>query len=532
MSASERLNQLRLSAVDLRNHIRLGIRHIYHCTIDHPRRCMPLASFNLLEPPVNAWHEGGGCPHLSGRFLDALAVSSTIVDLPVNPQIDEGLAWYVYDSLDNPLGLPFANFVDKEGERMAHMHDCREVLLALVALWQWKGSERAKETAARFVRSLEQITRQAGAFPGSNYSERKGWHGEETNHPNTTSGRLIGALIKYYRATDDALAVELARRLADDNIARTFTPAGELTDLAGSHLHSIEGTVTGILDLGVVSGERSYFDVAKAVYDHGIVPWRTSFGWAKESRSSEPDSDPACWKVRAEANNTGDLIEAAAILGANGYPEYYQQAECMIRNGLLASQVIDTGWVPEHPDPPADTETCIYDHQEVCRRAVGLFCFSTPNGFQSYNTDLVGGAVQSLCEAYHASTTGDDDHTRVNMLFTTDSPHASVESSVPEAGRLSITTRQDGKLSVFAPDWIEDSTVEISVDRRERSVTRQGRYFVLERLEKGAKVDVSFEQPARHTAEYAAGYPQPFEIDWLGDTITAMQPVPKLGRLY
>ena len=208
----------------------------------------------------------------------------------------------------------------------------------------------------------------------------------------------------------------------------------------------------------------------------------------------------------------------------------------MIRNGLLACQVVNTDWIPRHPNPPADTDSCIYNHEEVCRRAVGLFCFSTPHAYQSYNTDLVGGAVQSLCEAYHAGITCNAGEVRVNLLFSADSSYASVASSLPEAGELTITLKQPGKLFVFAPDWIDDSTVRICVNQAAQAVTRRGSYFDLGPLPDAATVTISFPQPARHTSEFAAGFAEPFEIDWLGDTITALTPLPapplQYGPLY
>ena len=48
---------------------------------------------------------------------------------------------------------------------------------------------------------------------------------------------------------------------------------------------------------------------------------------------------------RGEANNTGDLIEAALLLGDAGYSRYFEDADRMLRNHLLASQVVDTSWV-------------------------------------------------------------------------------------------------------------------------------------------------------------------------------------------
>jgi hypothetical protein len=174
--------------------------------------------------------------------------------------------------------------------------------------------------------------------------------------------------VKYYRQTKDDLAVQLAKRFADVNIAKTFTADGELTELAGSHLHSTEGTMTAFLDLGVVTGEKRHFEIGHRLYDVGLRRWRTSFGWAREG----PDSTPG----RGEANNTGDFLEAAVILGLTAYPEYFRDAEDIIRNGLLAAQLVNTDWIAQ--STAKDTEE--YAYRDIRRRAKGAFAITRASG--------------------------------------------------------------------------------------------------------------------------------------------------------
>lgn len=42
----------------------------------------------------------------------------------------------------------------------------------------------------------------------------------------------------------------------------------------------------------------------------------------------------------------------------------------------------------------------------------------------------------------------------------------------------------------------------------------------------GSQAVIAFDQPQRRTRELAPGFSEPFEIDWLGNTIVAMQPTP------
>ncbi len=521
---TQRLNDLRLQSVDLRNHIRLGVDHIYHGAINRSRGCLPLVTFELRQTPIHVLHSWWGVPHMAGRFLDALAVASDVIEFPEDREADEGLVKFIFDSLDNNMNLPVHNFGDEQGRRLAWMHNCREVLLALTGLWRWKKNEKALDTAKRFVRTLEQVTRETGSFPGSECTEESGWGGEMAEYPNTHSGRLVGALVRYYRATGDNMAVDLAKRLADFNIEKTFTPERELTEWAGTHLHSTEGTVTGILDLAAVTNDRRYLEIGKLVFDRGLRPWRTSFGWAKENRTLDPG--------RGEANNTGDLIQSALILGQTGFPEYFQLAERMIRNGLLSAQIVNTDWVPESPNPPPDTPDIIYRREEVCRRVKGAFAFTTPNAYHSLNTDLIGGAVQSLCDAWHTIVTANQDEVRVNMLLTAESPYASVQSFLPVKGYMKIGMKRQGRLGICCPDWLNEATMTLLVEDKKIPPVRQGRYLILDSLQPGTTVHLFFDPVSSQSREKVTGYDQPFDVDWSGDTIVAMNPVPPMGRLY
>ena len=507
------LNPWRLEDADLRSYMRLGVQHIYQSAINRSRGCLPYVRFNLTEEPTWARHEYWGSPHMVGRFLDALAVCSRILDLPEDQEAVDGLQQLLHESINNPSGLAFDTLPGPDGKRTAALHHSREVLLGLLGLKTWRGSESSIQLARCFVRTLEGVTRETGSFPSDKFSEN-GWVKSPSRKLNQTSGRLIGALVKYFRATEDSLAIDLATRFAEVNIKACFTSDGELTPQAGEHLHSTEGTMTSLIDLGLLTGDERYLEIGRRLYDVGLRRWRTSWGWAKESRNHEPG--------RGEANNTGDFVEAALLLGQSGRPEYFQDAERIIRNGLLAAQVVATDWIPQ--SSLADTKD--YAYSRIQERAKGAFAFTLPNSYHSYNTDLMGGALQSLSEAYHVSTTKEEEAVHVNMLFSNDTPWLRVRSDLPRAGRLKLEALQEGRVMVRLPDWIKRQNVKVERDGSSQKTRWRDNSLDLDHLARGARITVCFDQPKRKTREKAPGFPDPFEVEWLGDCIVAMQPTP------
>ena len=194
----------------------------------------------------------------------------------------------------------------------------------------------------------------------------------------------------------------------------------------------------------------------------------------------------------------------------------------MIRNGLLASQVVTTDWIPQ--SSLADTRD--YAYVRIRDRARGAFAFTLPNAYHSYNTDLMGGALQSLAEAYQASVVKEESGVWVNLLFSTDTPWLRVRSEVPRTGRLRLEVLREERVRVRLPDWIPSETVRVDGAGNPGKIRPRGTTLDLGILVKGAKVAVTFDQPGRRTREQAPGFSDPFEVEWRGDTIVAMEPSP------
>ena len=181
-----------------------------------------------------------------------------------------------------------------------------------------------------------------------------------------------------------------------------------------------------------------------------------------------------------------------------------------------------TDWIPQ--SSLADTRD--YAYAQIRDRARGAFAFTLPNAYHSYNTDLMGGALQSLAEAYQASVVKEESGVWVNLLFSTDTPWLRVRSEVPRAGRLHLEVLQEERVSVRLPDWVPPESVQVDRAGSPGETRRRENTLDLGSLAKGSKVTVTFDQPERRTREKAPGFPDPFEVEWRGDTILAMEPRP------
>lgn len=129
--------------IELKRHLTLGVEHMLN-TLDERRDYLPFFHYELIQQPTCIKHGPFDSPQVVGRYLDALGRCAGIIELPDVPEIYDALARQLYDSLQrHPSGLPW-NAPTPWQPNMAVMHNCREVVLGLLALMHWRGDGAAK----------------------------------------------------------------------------------------------------------------------------------------------------------------------------------------------------------------------------------------------------------------------------------------------------------------------------------------------------------------------------------------------------
>ena len=395
--------------------------------------------------------------HVPGRHLNALLNAEDVIGVTVDEDAIEKHARAAYLSCSGPLPLSLGRQEGKGPPRVFVPHNVREGFHALYALVKYRGSRRARDLAEASIQTILEHWNPETAWDAERL-EQQGIVVDDTTTFISGVARTIGPLVKYYRATGHAAALELAMLLKEKAIGRYFTEDGSYDlELFGTHTHSVTCTMSSLAQLADLTCDAPLMNRVKAFYDHGLGEMRDGIGWSIEDTSSDSNKPD-----EGEMNNTGDILETALILGRWGYTEYYHDAERILRCHLLPSQLRDVSWIGASANPNG-----VDGLTNVAERIRGSFGFPAPYGHEPleyerlrFNTDIVGGAVGSLCEAHREATRFDETGHRVNLLFDHETAHISVESPYTHPS-LSVTVKKPGPLFVRIPPWVDRAAVRI-----------------------------------------------------------------------
>lgn len=531
--------------IDLRCHLALGVEHIFN-TLDERQEYLPFFHYELVQRPIYMKHGSFDSPHVVGRYLDALGRCSRIIELPDAPEVYAALARHLYASLNrHPSGLPW-NTPTAWQPDVAVLHNCREAVLGLLALLNWQQDSKAQLALHRLCGSILKAVGTGSRFGGECLGS-DGWINAMNGilaSPPATTGRLIRPLVQTYRQTGDEAAFELVCRFVADNLETAFEQDGGITAAAGSHLHSITGTITGLIDFGLLTEDAVIIERARRAYDTGMAPFRSSYGWVKEFRFSPELAEPLRTAGypgydinRGEANNTADLVEAALLLGHAGYPGYFEDADRMLRNHLLASQLADSGWLQEEVGLK-DTDEIRYS--DVARRARGGFCFGSPSDFISYpaepyqiNADLAGGALQGICEAWEGIVAVTGDTARLNLLYSRSDEVLAVICPPPGIEPVRVRLHEPKRVEVRIPTWAKPGEVIFQAGNLEprsaQDVIEDG-YLKLPLLQPGSEIKLWLPERRETITEIISG--ERYQISWHNDTVVDIDPPARVHALY
>lgn len=464
-----------------------------------------------------------GIPHVTGRAIDALFYTEEVLGRPVPKQTEEIYTRYLLACHDNEDHLPSYYDPAQGGKRFVEFHSIREGLEGLTWLIKRRHSKVAAAYARGMLDTLERITDEQGALSLDLVKKagREGTFRGIGEVQTVSAGRLVGALVKYYRVTGEPRALVLAGKYSRHVMATAFTKEGVLTDLAGNHVHSITSSLSGVLDYAVMVKDEALIEAVRKAYEVGLRENYSTYGWCKEQAWLETD--------QGEVNQIGDLVQVQLLLAGRD-PKYFAQAETFMRSALLPSQVLESGFIKDNPAPKGDFE------RDIPRRMIGGFGFPTPSSHlqtphSPINTiDITQGAVQAVCELTRHVITKSDLGVQVNLLFTWENELAKVESALPTEGKLTITVKQPANLLVRIPERIAAGSLRAARDGKPVTGTMVGRYLLLGNGKAGAAFEVRFAPERYDTWEHV--YHKPYQVSWFGEQVIGISPVNGLYPLF
>ncbi|MCY4116513.1 MAG: hypothetical protein OXF55_06405 [Caldilineaceae bacterium] len=471
-----------VNTADIEEAIRLGCRtmcSVFNADDDD----VPFFSSQVWPEARLSFSSTHNESHVPGRHLNALLSAEDAAGVYVDESCIDRHARAAFLSYSGEYPLPLNR--DRIGGRLRHFspHDVREGFHALYALARFRGSEQALTKAEASIESIQRL-----------WDREQGWDraalGDGTDFHSTTFvaglARAIGPLVKLHRYTGCKGALDLALELARKAIDEFFLPGGGYDrESFGTHTHSTTCVLSSLAQLADLNRDAPLMERVRAFYDNGLNEIRDEIGWVIESSADRVDPD------RGEVNNTGDIVETALILGKWGYPAYFEEAERILRCHLLPSQLRDTSFIRE-PDNPQDED----GKRDVAARHLGAFGFPAPYGHKpldatriSFNMDIVGGAVASLCEALRQTVVSDEAGHWVHLLFDRETDAVAVESPYTN-GSLRVRVKRPGPLYVRIPTWVTPDSVR--VDGVGSGLQWSNGYLVLSRPQLNRWVAIEF----------------------------------------
>jgi hypothetical protein len=282
--------------------------------------------------------------------------------------------------------------------------------------------------------------------------------------------------------------------------------------------------MSSLAQLADLTHDSTLMGRVRVFYDNGLREIRDELGWSIETSVNGENCG------RGEANNTGDILETALILGRWGYTEYFHDAERILRCHLLPSQLRDTSFVVEPPNPEKTD-----GKRDVADRLRGGFGFPAPYGHEplgimdsgkprvGFNVDIVGGAVGSLCEAYREAARYDRTGHWVNLLFDHETTDIAVGSPYSD-GPLTVRTKRPGPLFVRIPPWAD--TDLLRVDGSGDPPLLSNGYLVVASPGINRKLSISFPLPVHEmTLSHPSTHenlPRDIRVRMRGDEVVAM----------
>ncbi len=455
--------------------------------------------------------------HVPGRHLNALLEAEDAAGVEVEEEVVRRHRRAALLSYSGAAALPL-NRKEIGGPPVSFCpHNLREGFHALHALAAFRGDGEAAELAERSVGCILDLWSPSQGWNearleslGLEYMACQGFvHGE---------ARMLGPLVKIHRTTGSAAALELALVVRDKLLAEAFHEDGswDPVGVGTTHVHSITCCLSSLAQLATHLGDAVLMQRVRAFYDHGLWRLRDEIGWTPES-TAQTDSD------HGEANNTGDILETALILGRHGCASAYADAERILRCHLLPSQLRDASFIEEPPNPEG-----LDGLRDLTGRHLGAFGFPAPYGHESagkgranlsFNMDIVGGACAAIAAACREVARSDGAGVHVDLWFDWENETASVGSPYTHDGRLNVRVRRPGPLWLRLPPWLEGD-LPLTGDSPEPR--RVGDHLFFRDLPAGTGIEARIDFPHREVVLSPHLHRRPIRARLRGDAVAAM----------
>lgn len=486
---------------------------------------MPM--WNLVMFPDGTASGNIGCvQHNIGRWWDAMLRLEAATGFAIPDDLEAAMVTNLHACFDASNKLDIVVEVPCKDARYpywADVHSQREVILALAARVRWRADEWAAECGGRMVRALDRYILDDGLFDwdtmkriaapaGEAFEVDPRYHQGDAYMVNCT-GRLIEALLEFYRVADDDAALQLADRLGKWHFQRSTFADGSDPKLPfpSLHTHSYLCTLRGLLRFGFLTGQHEYVERIAITYHVAVRGMLTETGYVSHNWGGAYMGDSA---------STGDAAQIALELALHGYSEFFDDVEKYVRARILPGQITQT--LNLKPRDDDDTEEMANPDARALGAFGGIHRYH-PNAWNFSTTDVTTADLHSLCEVYHSIAELTDQGLRINLHFDCDNERVRIEQEQGDTRRtVKIRPKQPGRLFVRVPRWAPADSVELTSAGKSLPVTMLGDFALVSADAWTDELTLSYSVPERTTTETVGD--TTYEFKWRGDHIQSVSP--------
>jgi hypothetical protein len=472
--------------------------------------------------------------HDVGRWWDAILRLEHATGFSIPAHIEDAMLANLKRLTENPARLLVVD-TKGGGEAAINPHNLRETMLAYHALVRWRNSDWARQRGHQFLESLDRSIRPdghldvarlgiAGRVPewSQNFVKEKenaaGWF-----DATQTTGRCLEAVVWFYEATGDELALRLADRLARHHLRMIADEHGaartEFFDATHfGHNHSYMGTLRGLFLFGRLTGQRHYIDAVTEIYRHSL--WRQNIsrdGWTCHDLGMINSwSLNRFGEKQYESASPGDIAQLALWLALDDHQwDLLDDVERILRSSLLPGQITaaDVG------APARKGDLTIKDNW------IGGWGCQYERNVKDLIYDVLAAVVHSLSDLYEHTLVKDQRGLSLLWHFDYEDDQLRVTHSRSDEAVVRIEPKTARPLRIRIPAWTPADSLRVSVGGRVVHPPHLGAFIYLDGdlVQNCEPITLQYALPVRTTEEPCDK--TVWRLTWQGDTVIDSVPI-------
>ena len=473
--------------------------------------------------------------HDLARLWDALLRLEDATGFVIPGHMEGAMLRNLHWLTDNPDGLLFVPPGLDWIEPRFELHSLREGILAFNALIRYRNNRWAREAGHRYLETIRRCLKPDGTWDLLEFDYARHFpladgqaasdafiqtKGADFNTLLTTHGKSIEALVWFYEATGDPLALELADRLARYHLRHSTNPdgtiPGELTDetFPGDR-QSYQYTLCGLLLFGLLTHQSRYVDRVLKTYQVAIPLLVNESGWVAhdlgKNRYPDKSGNPL-----ANTESTGASIRLALWLALHtGRTEIYDDVERLVRARIFPCQITEMDGLnnPGVELYPIEVGGWGGNHY--------------PHAGKGCNPSGTAEIVHTLSTVYRHIALREKAGLVVYLHFDYADDRIEIATERDKEATITVCARVHDNVLIRVPGWTPRETVTVTVDGRRVDPHLIGSFAYISKdlLRVGSKIRLRHGLPIRLTTE-TMPRGDSYQFRWRGDEISGIWPNP------